>query len=376
MIYLDNPATSYQKPPSVIAAISNYSKKYSVNAGRGAHTASIAGAEGISHTQEKLAAFFNIDNPDRIAFTLNATYALNMAIKGLLKPGDHAVITSMEHNSVLRPVASVCDYTMVTADSEGRINPQNIEYAITDRTRLIVTTHASNVAGSIMPVREIGEIAKKYNIPYLLDAAQSAGIIPIDVKEMNLSMLAFSGHKGLLGPLGVGGLYVREDIELSPIITGGTGSFSKSIEQPKQFPDMLHSGTMNTPAIMALWHGVDFIERQGVENILNHEKALANQFIREALNISGVTVYGPTDGIRNGTVLFNIKNIPSEQTADILNRHYGIAVRGGYHCAYTAHETLGSELHGGVRAGFGVFSTKADVNKLTDSINKIAHYGI
>lgn len=372
MIYLDNPATSMQKPASVIEAMYRNTAHMSVNAGRGGHSASLAGARGIADCQEVLADFFNIENPDRIAFTQNATYALNMAISGFLRPGDHVIMTSMEHNSVLRPVHRICSYTLVEANRKGEINPADIERAIRKNTRLVVTTHASNVCGTIMPVREIGAICKKYKIPYLLDAAQTAGIIPINVDELNLSMLAFSGHKGLLGPLGTGGLFVRENIQLSPVIVGGTGTESNNKNQPRTMPDMLHSGTLNTPAIMALAEAVRYINRTGIAAIEEKEWTLAQRLFGGLMNIDGVKVYGLEKGNRNGTVAFNIRDMDSQVVADILNKDFGIATRGGYHCSYIAHQTLGTEKTGAVRAGFGAFSTAKEADQLIFAVNRIA----
>jgi len=372
MIYLDNPATSIKKPKVVYDAMYKNTVNFSVNTGRGGHSASISGAKGIINAQEELAMLFNISAPERIAFTCNATHALNMAIAGILKPDDHAIITSMEHNSVIRPVHKICDYTMVYANEKGEILPKDIEKAIQSNTKLIIATHVSNVCGSVLPIKEIGKICKKHNIPFLLDSAQSAGILPIDVEDMNVSLLAFSGHKGLMGPLGTGGLYVKEGIELSPLIVGGTGTESKSFLQPTQFPDILHSGTMNTPAIMTLATAVKYVRNVGCENILNHEKHLAQQLISSLNNIRGVKVYGLTHGNRNGTVAFNIKDIDSQTASDILNREYSIATRGGYHCAYPAHITLGTESGGAIRAGFGYFSTKRDMEKLALAVYKMS----
>ena len=372
MIYLDNPATSMKKPKIVYDMMYKNTVNYSVNAGRGGHFASIKGAEGIIKTQETLADLFGIKTPERIAFTPNATYALNMAISGFLTPRDHVIITSMEHNSVLRPVHRLCSYTIVKADREGFINPADIERAILKNTKLIITTHASNVCGSIMPVYEIGKICKKYGIPYLLDTAQTAGIIPIDVEEMNVSMLAFSGHKGLLGPLGTGGLYISKNIDLTPIIVGGTGTESANRNQPKNMPEMLHSGTMNTPAIMTLADSVKYIKSIGVKNIGVHEKKLATYLIDGLLNIDGVKIYGKRDGDRNGTVAFNINDADSQEISDILNNDYKIATRGGYHCSYIAHETLGTEKTGAVRAGFGAFSKKEEADALLFAVSKIS----
>ncbi|MBQ7751943.1 MAG: aminotransferase class V-fold PLP-dependent enzyme [Clostridia bacterium] len=371
MIYLDNPATSMKKPKIVYDMIYKNTVNCSVNAGRGGHFASIRGAEGIIKTQETISELFNIKTPERIAFTPNATYALNMAISGFLSPHDHVIITSMEHNSVLRPVHRLCSYTIVKADKRGVINPRDIESAIQKNTKLIITTHASNVCGTVMPVYEIGKICKKHGIPYLLDTAQTAGIIPIDVEEMNVSLLAFSGHKGLLGPLGTGGLYVADNIDLEPLIVGGTGTESANRNQPKNMPDMLHSGTMNTPAIMTLADSIKYITGIGVKNIGMHEKNLAIYLIDGLLNIGGVEVYGLKNGDRNGTVAFNIKNADSQEISDILNSDYQIATRGGYHCSYIAHETLGTEKTGAVRAGFGAFSTKDEANALLFAVSKI-----
>lgn len=372
MIYLDYPATSIKKPSVVYDAIYRNTVNHSVNAGRGGHYASLRGAEGIAEAQEEIADLFGISNPERIAFCQNATYALNMAIGGILRRGDHAVMTSMEHNSVLRPVHRLCSYTIVEADRFGRINPTDIERAIRKNTRLVITTHASNVCGTIMPVREIGAICKKHRIPYLLDAAQTAGIIPIDAEEMNVSLLAFSGHKGLMGPLGTGGLYVRDDVTLAPYIVGGTGTDSKSRLQPTDMPDMLHSGTLNTPAIMTLSTAVKYIKNAGISEIGEKEKALAERLFDGLGNISGVTVYGLPDGERNGTVAFNIGIIDSQEAAEILNRDFGIAVRGGYHCSYISHLTLGSEKTGAVRAGAGFFTSRQDIDSLLSAVNRIA----
>lgn len=373
MIYLDNPATSMRKPACVISAMARNTQNFSVNAGRGGHSYSIKGAGAIAETQEALAEFFGIKNPERIAFTQNATYALNMGITGFLTRRDHVIITSMEHNSVLRPVHRLCSYTMVEANSQGEIDPRQIERAIRRNTKMVITTHASNVCGTIMPVYEIGAICKRYGLVYMLDSAQTAGIIPIDVEKMGVSMLAFSGHKGLMGPLGTGGLYVSESVHLSPIIVGGTGTQSKSKFQPENMPDMLHSGTLNTPAIMTLKTAVKYINSVGINNIEEKERNLAEYLISGLKNIQDVTVYGKENGNRNGTVAFNIGNMASGDVADMLDRDFGIAVRGGYHCAYTAHQSLGSEKTGAVRAGFGVFDTKKEADSLLFAVNKIAY---
>lgn len=376
MIYLDNPATSIKKPKIVYEAVCRNTMLYSVNAGRGGHYAAVKGAEGIAYAQDSLSALFNIQNPERLAFTYNATYALNMAISGILTRADHAVITSMEHNSVLRPIHRLCSYTIAEADKNGVISAADIERAIRPNTKLVVCTHASNVCGTIMPVREIGEVCKRRHIPFLVDAAQTAGIISIDVEDMNIAMLAFSGHKGLMGPLGTGGLYVREDIALKPLIVGGTGTESMNKNQPSAMPDMLHSGTANTPGIMALGTAAEFIRRTGIENISEKEKSLAEYLYGGLKNIDGVSVYGLHGGNRNGTVAFNIDMLESQTAAEVLNREYNIAVRGGYHCAYIAHKTLGTEKSGALRAGFGLYSTRREADALLSAVNKMAKTGL
>lgn len=374
MIYLDNPATTKVKPLRVSAALSYHTLVNSVNAGRGAHKYSLRGAELITRTADSLAKLFVIDLPERIAFVQNATLALNLAINGVLSNGGHAIVTSMEHNSVLRPIHRLGNYTMVQADGEGFVDPDDIEAAIKSDTKLIICTHASNVCGSIQPIAEIGEIARSHDILFLVDCAQTAGAVAIDVNAMNIDLLAFSGHKSLLGPLGTGGLYVGERVSLTPYITGGTGSDSASLIQPDYMPDMLHAGTLNTPAIAALGTAADYVLHRGTENILAHERTLAADFIGRLLSIDGVNILGSTDmSRRNGTVAFTFDNIDSQTAAEILASDYNIATRGGWHCAYTAHKTLKSEKGGAVRVGFGLFNTLHDSKQLAQAVNDIAH---
>lgn len=374
MLYLDNAATSYEKPKAFYRAMSRYTKRCSVNAGRGGHKYSLMGAAGIMETAEELCGLFGIDNPERIAFSQNATLSLNQAIGGILKDGGHAVVTQMEHNSVLRPVNSYKNYTIVLADEKGRIAPENIAGAVRDDTKLVICTHASNVCGTVEPIKKIGKAAHDAGALFLVDAAQTAGCKPIDVREMNIDMLAFSAHKGLLGPLGVGGLYVRDGIELSPIISGGTGSQSQLLEQPAQMPDLLQCGTMNVPAIMALRESVNYIKRITPEVISAQQQELAFMLIERLLNINGVRVYGikkRSEGERNGTVLFNIDGLESGELCEILNDKFDIAARGGWHCAYPAHCALKTEKSGGLRVSFGAFSKKGAVDRLVDAVYDI-----
>lgn len=374
MLYLDNAATSYKKPKCFYKAMSHAARHLSVNAGRGGHSFSVEGAKKIAETSEKLCSLFNVSNPERIAFSQNATLSLNFAISGILKNGGHAVITQMEHNSVLRPVHNYGNYTVVQADSLGRINPDDVRAAICKDTKLVICTHASNVCGTVEPISEIAKAAHDFGAFFLLDAAQTAGCMPISIPEAGIDMLAFSAHKGLLGPLGLGGLYVREGIELSPIVFGGTGSFSHLAVQPSQMPDLLQSGTVNTPAIAALGKSIDYIQKITPAVLSQKQQSLAYMLIENLKNMKKVTVYGitsPNDGDRNGTVLFNIENIESGTLSELLNNDFKIAARGGWHCAYPAHCALGSEKSGGLRVSFGAFSNKKSVRILTDAIYKI-----
>lgn len=374
MLYLDNAATSYEKPKAFYKAMNQATKKYSVNAGRGGHRYSIDGAAGIMSTAEALCELFGIDNPERIAFSQNATLSLNQGIGGILKKDVHAVITQMEHNSVLRPVHSYGNYTIVPADSYGRVSPEEVAKAIGPQTGLVIATHASNVCGTVEPIAEIGKIAHEAGAVFLVDAAQTAGCKPINVEEMNIDMLAFSAHKGLLGPLGVGGLYVREGIDLLPILAGGTGSLSQLLDQPRQMPDLLQVGTINTPAIMALKSSVEYIKKITPEVIGAQQRELAFALIERLMNMEKVTVYGITDksqSDRNGTVLFNIDGIESGTLCEILNDQFKIAARGGWHCAYPAHCALGSEKSGGLRVSFGAFSKTKNVRQIADAVYKI-----
>lgn len=372
MIYLDNAATSYNKPYGVYFQMLKNTVINSANAGRGGHYYSIRAAKGIYETQEAICELFNISSPDRLAFTQNATQALNYAILGILSKNSHAIITQMEHNSVLRPVHKSCSYTIVKADNEGYVNPCDIEKAIKPTTKMIIMTHASNVCGAIEPIREVSQIAHRNGIIFMVDAAQTAGCLDIDVERDGIDLLAFSGHKGLMTPMGVGGLYVKEGIDIKPVITGGTGSMSKSILQPDFMPDMLQSGTLNAPAIISAKKSVNLILKETPKAIGDMERELAKGLIEELKNINKIKIYGPQNKNRNGTVAFNIEGMDSVSVAAELNDKYKICTRGGWHCAYPAHEAIGSEKNGAVRASFGFFNTKRDVNKLVDAVLKIS----
>ncbi len=369
MTYLDNAATSLKKPFCVYSSIMYNTVFNSVNAGRSAYKKSIDAIKIMTETAEETASFLNANDGGNIAFMPNATLGLNMLINGI--ENKHIVITGTEHNSVLRPVYKLGNYTVVGADNEGYVNPEGIRRAIREDTTLIICNHCSNVTGSIQPIEKIGLIAKEYKIPFLVDASQSMGVVPIDVRKMNIDMLAFSGHKGLMGPLGSGGIYISEDININPIITGGTGSMSESFLQPDIMPDKLQSGTQNIPAIAGLGAAVRFVHKRQNE-IFQKEKYLAKMLKEDLMNIKDVEIYGGYDRPSNGTVAFNIKGMDCVSVGDALWKNFKIAVRTGLHCAPLMHESIGTKKIGAVRASFGYFNNEADEKKIVKAINNIS----
>ncbi len=369
--YLDNAATSYRKPLAVYAAMTKNTLVNSMNAGHSGHRLSIRGAELIEDAREAVADLINAA-PDEIAFIPNATYGLNCAINGILADGGHAVVTAMEHNSVLRPIHRLGSYTVVPADEFGYVDETDVELAIRPDTRLIVCTHVSNVTGSIQPIRRIADIAEIYGIPFLVDGSQAAGCMEVDIRALGADIYVFSGHKGMMAPLGSGVCAVRRGVKLNPFITGGTGSFSKLLEQPDRIPELIEAGTLNTPAILTLGTAARYIKRIGANNIHRRESALASEFIHRMDAVEGVRVYGSRVSNRVGTVAFNIGTLDSSVAADILSEKYGIYTRGGFHCAPLAHKAIGTYERGAVRASFGWFSKMSDVDALTDAVTKIA----
>ncbi len=333
----------------------------------------------IYETRELIAKLFNMDNPMNIIYTFNCTESLNLGIKGILNKGDHVITTSMEHNSVLRPLKALekegIEITIVNGDPMGRINPKDIEDSIKENTKLIITTHISNLTGTIMPIEEIGEIAKKNNIYYLVDAAQSAGVYDIDVKKMHIDMLAFPGHKGLLGPQGTGALYIGDNIDLKEMKQGGTGSISHLLVQPDVNPDRYESGTPpNGPGIVGLGTGIKYILDKGMDNIRNHEEKLTKYFIEEASKIDGIRLYGPLNIKEQAAVVppLNIKDEDSSEISYILDEYYNIAVRPGLHCAPMAHKTIGTFEQGVVRFSFGPFNTFDEIEIAIKALKEIS----
>lgn len=373
MIYLDSAATSFKKPASVYQTLDKMTRRHSANAGHGASTLSVEAAGYVYDAAEETARLFNISAPENIAFTANTTLALNMAIKGAAREGAHVIMTSMEHNSVARPVyACGADYSIVKADGNGFVSAESIETEIRHNTVLVAVNHMSNVCGAIQNIEEIGRMCRRRGVLFLADAAQSAGVAEIDVEKQCIDMLAFAGHKSLMGPLGTGGLYVREGIRLETLIEGGSGSNSESKYQSEDMPDRLVSGTMNMPAIAALGEGIRFVRSVGIEWIAEHEQYLRRRFTDGLNNIGAIRIYGGDDDRYGGVVSINARTKSCTELAEILDREYGIAVRGGLHCAPLAHETIGSLDDGGtVRFSFGYYTKSSEIDYALYALSKI-----
>lgn len=377
MIYFDNGATSFPKPKLVYDEIFSAMTEYGANPGRSGHEMAMKTNRKIYKARRSLAKLFNIKNPMDIVLTFNCTSALNLGIKGFLKEGDHVITTSMEHNSVLRPIVYLekkgITNTIVMADSYGRVDPEDIRKAIRPETRLIVSTHMSNLTGTIIDIEEIGKIALENNIKFLVDGAQSAGAFDIDVEKMNIDMLAFPGHKSLLGPQGTGGLYIREGIVLEEIYQGGTGSLSDTLIQPDILPDKYESGTPNGPGLIGLGAGVEYILSQGIENIRKKEMELTKYFIEEIDKIENIRIYGPKDISERGPVVpINLTNKDSSELAFILDDKYNIGVRPGLHCAPMAHKTIGTFETGAVRFSFGYENTFEELDLAIRALREIS----
>ena len=376
MIYMDNAATTMQKPKEVIEAVVNAMNSMG-NAGRGAHGASLDASRIIYNTRDVLARFFGAENPKRIVFTNNSTESLNIAIKGLLEPGDHVVTTMLEHNSVLRPLYEMeekgVSLTIVKSDSTGNISYEELEEAIGENTKAIVCTNASNLTGNYVDIRRVGEIAKEKGVLLIVDASQTAGVYPIHVKEMNVDVLCFTGHKGLLGPQGTGGLYVREGLHLKPLKSGGSGVQTYLKKHPKDMPTALEAGTLNGHGIAGLGAAVSYIEREGMERICAKEIGLMWKFYHGVKNIPGVKVYGDFETEKRCPIVtLNIGDYDSSEVSDELLMTYDISTRPGAHCAPLMHEALGTVEQGAVRFSFSHYNTEEEVDIAIRAIRELA----
>lgn len=376
MIYLDNAATTMQKPEEVIEAVVQAMHSMG-NAGRGAHSASLEASRTIYDTRELLCRFFGGTDPRRLVFTSNSTESLNIAIKGLFEPGDHVITTMLEHNSVLRPLYEMekrgVELTIIPADKKGVIDYNDIEKAIRPNTKAVVCTHGSNLTGNLVDIERIGKITRKNGLLLVVDASQTAGVFPIDVEKMQIDVLCFTGHKGLLGPQGTGGMYVREGIQIRPLKSGGSGVQTYSISHPAEMPTALEAGTMNGHGIAGLHAAVEYIQRTGIDQIRKREQECMKRFYEGVIQVPGVKVYGDFDDMnRCAIVSLNIGDYDSSEVSDELLTEYRISTRPGAHCAPLMHEALGTVEQGAVRFSFSHFTTDEEVDTAIKAIRELA----
>lgn len=379
LIYLDNAATTFPKPPPVLAEMTETYCRMGVSPGRGGYDLATDAEALVQRTREKVARFFGAVDPDRVIFAANATDALNLAIQGVLAPGDHVVATRLEHNSVLRPLHHLrekgwIDYDLIPFDGRGFVDPGDLAGAIRPHTRLVIVCHASNVLGTVQPIPEMGRICAERGVPLIIDAAQSAGVVPIDMRGWRVAGVAFTGHKSLLGPCGIGGLVLDPGLEIASTRFGGTGVDSKSLVHTQTFPHRLEAGTLNFLGIIGLSAGVDYILNEGIEAIHGREMVLLEKLYEGLSQLDRVQIYGP--GNRSSHVALmtvNVKGIAPEDVGMILDGDFNIAVRAGLHCAPLLHEALGTYPQGAVRFSLGPFNTAEDIARTLEAMTVIAH---
>jgi cysteine desulfurase family protein len=378
VIYLDNAATSFPKPEAVYQALDRFARQDLANPGRAGHKMALTAERALDDGRHLLNQFFHGEAPERFVFTLNCTDALNMAFKGVLAEGDHVITTDLEHNSVSRPLRAMelagrITLTRIRADAGGTIDPDTTRQAITPRTRLIALTHASNVLGTIQPVAEVGRIARERDLLFLVDAAQTAGVVPIDVRAMHIDLLAFPGHKSLLGPTGTGGLYVGPRARVGAWREGGTGGDSSSETQPREFPYFLEGGTPNVLGVAGLAAGVKYVMERGLENIHKHETELIARLHLQLNARAGFQVLGHGQWSRRvGTLSFRCEALPATELGGILDQAFDIAIRPGLHCAPYTHRALGTFPEGTVRVSPGPFTSAEDIDQLARALAEIA----
>jgi cysteine desulfurase/selenocysteine lyase len=378
LIYLDNGATSFPKPPEVYESSDSFFRGYGVNPGRSGYDLCLVAGEMLDQTRRLLTEFFNGSDPNRLVFGYNATDALNLAIFGLLRPGDHAVSTHLEHNSTLRPLSHLqeegVEVDWVDCDDKGYIDPGQVISLVKRNTKAVVINHGSNVLGTVQPVQEIGPICRERGIPVVLDAAQTAGMMKLDLEKLGVGVLCFTGHKSLMGPMGVGGMYVREGVEIRHTRAGGTGVRSAQRHHLDEYPYRMEYGTPNLPGIAGLNAGVKWVLRQGIENLHRHEMALWTR-LRDGLRaIEGVTLYAQESAEdRISVLLFNVDGLEAGDTGTMLDVDYNVACRTGLHCAPMAHEHFGTDkIHGAVRFGIGPFNTEEQIDRAIEAVREIA----
>lgn len=380
MIYLDNAATTWPKPECVYQAVDVCLRTMGANPGRGGHRMARSASMLLYETREALAELLGIDDANQLVFTYNATDAINMAIFGIVRPGDTIVTTAMEHNAVARAVrvaeSQGAVVKIIPCTPTGQLDMEAMAAAIKQKPKAVIMSHASNVTGTIMPIMDVGKLTRKWGITFLVDAAQTAGVEAIDVAAMGIDILAFSGHKGLLGPQGTGGLYVRESVNIKPLRVGGTGSLSESDKQPDFMPDRLESGTPNTPGIAGMKAGVEFILTTGRSKIQAKEQELTSLLLAGLRQIPEVTVYGPQNTHnRTAVVSFTLAGRDSGQIAHLLDQEYNIACRSGLHCAPWAHQTIGTLKTGTVRFSPGYFNTEEEIRQVFVAVRQLAAQG-
>ena len=373
MIYLDNAATTLKKPPCVAEAVVRAMATMG-NSGRSAHQEALDASRVIYRTREQLARLLGCSAAERVVFTCNSTEALNIAIDGLFAPGDHVLSTDCEHNSVLRPLYRLegVEVDFLPADRRGCIDYDDFRRLLRPNTRGIICTHGSNLTGNLLDIRAIGRFAKEHGLLLVVDASQTAGVFDIDMEAMGIDILCFTGHKGLMGPQGTGGLCIRPGVELRPLLRGGTGIHSYDREQPQAYPARLEAGTLNTHGIAGLHAALKFIEKQTVQAIGAHERALMRRFYDGVKDLDGVTVYGDFTHERTAVVALNIADLDSGEVADALAEDYGIATRSGAHCAPRLHRALGTEGQGAVRFSFGWYNTEEETDAAIRAVEELA----
>ena len=376
MIYLDNAATTKIKPRVVVEAVAEALTTLG-NADRGTHSATLGASRTVFSTRMKLAKFFNAEGPSNIVFTMNATESLNIAIKGILEKGDAVITTCLEHNSVLRPLYQLRDegveLSFVSADKLGRPNYEEFESLIKPNTKAIITTAGSNLTGNLVDIKRVGEIAKKHGLIFVVDASQTVGVFPIDVKELNIDILCFTGHKGLLGPQGTGGMYVRDGVDVKPYISGGTGVQTYNEHQPAEMPTRLEAGTLNGHGLAGLDAAIDYINEVGMQTIHDKELSLMRRFYNGVKSIKGVKIYGDFDvKDRCPIVSINLSEYDSGEVSDELANRFEIATRAGGHCAPLMHKALGTVEQGAVRFSFSHFNTEDEIDAAINAVRTLA----